>query len=280
MSVILKKLTPFLLALTCQLTNISAPLASAEGGGAMDGGGGSDFGLEFKVTAMEAIRELYADKKSYPGLDLDRLAEIASGAKVAVVATPLKVKLDSVIQESTAVNYKSENRIEVNEARWQEITSKRMRQAIALHEVLSLGGLESTGVYPVSAKFLEKEGYTCTKGSFLELCALSFPIEPGTYGTISQRWCGILVSFGTNGDIEVEVTHNYAYSPPIGCGQAGALALYKKSKSKENLWTMQQKGSREIFTIEAKSPRSFVLTQKRRGEVIDEVKFFRISRTR
>ena len=67
------------------------------------------------------------------------------------------------MQNSAAINDPRANTIIINRQRWINITDPFMRSAIALHEVLSLNGLESTGSYPFSARLLALNGYKCTQ---------------------------------------------------------------------------------------------------------------------
>jgi len=52
------------------------------------------------------------------------------------------------------VNDRSEQTILVNRLRWKAISDKRVKAGIVLHEILSLAGLEETGFYPISSRYV------------------------------------------------------------------------------------------------------------------------------
>jgi hypothetical protein len=120
-------------------------------------GGGDDTAFEFTNAFHAAMNEI---AKSFP--DLAGLVapaapeELLPKVNIFVEEQPLLVPAGEGTQESVAVNEPATARIWVNRARWRNVGHTRIREAIALHEVLSLAGLEGTGRYPVSAAYLAK----------------------------------------------------------------------------------------------------------------------------
>jgi hypothetical protein len=73
---------------------------------------------------------------------------------VITVDTKLEVSENGVKQSSVAENFPERKLILINRSRWSEIKNERVKEGIALHEFASLKGLESTGRYSESAKYL------------------------------------------------------------------------------------------------------------------------------
>jgi hypothetical protein len=125
-------------------------------GGVSIRGGANSAGLGLVEAFRVALAEIKANfpdlQAQIADLNLDALPESTS---VIGVPTPLKVPAGEGFQDSVADNDYSSN-IRVNEGRWGETSSDRIRQAIALHEFLCLKKVESTGHYPISSAYLAK----------------------------------------------------------------------------------------------------------------------------
>lgn len=120
-------------------------------------GGGDEVALEFRnafATALRAVKEGKITGR-FSAEDLERAAEKAS---VIVVDEKITVRFRDLTQESVAVNKPAEGLIKINRDRWNRLKNAKIQEAVALHEVLSLIGVERTGYYEVSAKYLEKQG--------------------------------------------------------------------------------------------------------------------------
>jgi hypothetical protein len=151
----------------------SLALAALAFAGREVGNGGDPVGLEFEQCAHEALLDIANAPARYPGLDPAALEEILGEARTIVVrGVRLYAGEEGVGQESAAVNYPAAKQILVDGGRWEEITSVHVRRALALHELLGLAGLESTGQYPYSHRYLQNAGESCEK----DLC-ISFPTE-------------------------------------------------------------------------------------------------------
>jgi len=118
-------------------------------------GGGDDTPIEFLKFFHQAFYEirdhqpdLYAKISS---VDWENYVE-----SVPVYSTeePIRVKAGEGLQDSVADN--GDGNIRVNSYRWKRVSHDCIRQAIALHEVLSTKQIEGTGLYPVSSVYLAK----------------------------------------------------------------------------------------------------------------------------
>jgi hypothetical protein len=124
------------------------------------GNGGDEIGLEFEGAARTAAENTKKYLKPLLGSSLQiDWSKALSGLTILVVDEPLFVESGSVKQESVAVNYPGTRTIKINRKRWKEISGLRIKEGIALHEILSLEGLEATGRYPYSAIYLSYFGY-------------------------------------------------------------------------------------------------------------------------
>jgi len=120
-------------------------------------GGGDEIGLEFRnafATALRAVK----DGTVKGSFSAEALEKAASTAHVLVVEEPLSVSFAGTKQDSVAVNIPAEALIKVNRFRWSGLKAEKLKEAVALHEVLSLIGVERTGYYEISARYLEQAG--------------------------------------------------------------------------------------------------------------------------
>jgi len=119
--------------------------------------GGDDIGLEFQGAYFSALDDIRA---SHPDLllkvEASRLFKEIDEMTVLVVNEPLRVTFDGITQDSVATNRPAERLILVNRFKWAEIHDETVRMGIALHEALSVFGLESTGKYPISSRFVSR----------------------------------------------------------------------------------------------------------------------------
>lgn len=126
--------------------------ARREGGNS--GGGGNDVGVEFQRAFLNAVQEIRRRAPEVHAKLLEaRVEKFANEALVIVVDDRLEVQISGFIQNSVAYNNPEFGVILVHREEWQKIKSQRQREAIALHEVLSLAGIESSGRYPISAAY-------------------------------------------------------------------------------------------------------------------------------
>lgn len=127
--------------------------------GGVNGGGGDEVGLEFKQAFY---RSLYKSKdlpvEFYKKLMAEKLEQIADQTSVFVTDAEIPVVAQNLIQNSVAYNEPASMQILVNRKRWLAIRDPLVKEAIALHEISSLKGIERTGYYPYSAKYLSLVG--------------------------------------------------------------------------------------------------------------------------
>jgi hypothetical protein len=132
------------------LTTLVGP-ASALASGHSGVGGGNNIALEFMQGLTSAL-------KSMPSLNEAQVLAKAQGASIIIVNKPLSVQILGVKQPSIAINDPEMDVIQINEVQWNTIGDIHQKEGIALHEVLSLMGLESSGNYPISAQYVGQFG--------------------------------------------------------------------------------------------------------------------------
>ncbi len=125
----------------------------AHAGGKTIGNGGDEIALEFQNAALRAL-----DVSLGLGLiqqsDIFPLRNAALKAAYLTTENPLGSFRGEIEQESIAVNLPESNTILINRWRWLDVTNPRLQEGVALHEVLSLLGKESTANYSVSGAYL------------------------------------------------------------------------------------------------------------------------------
>ncbi|RZA09913.1 MAG: hypothetical protein EOP11_00120 [Proteobacteria bacterium] len=115
----------------------------------------ADFEAAFARAESAILSEMPDLQNEIP---LSRLSELLRSARIEGTEEVLLVTAGEGEQESVAVNEPANRFILINRARWAAIASEHVKEAVALHEALSLAGLESTGAYPFSARYLAKFG--------------------------------------------------------------------------------------------------------------------------
>jgi hypothetical protein len=124
-----------------------------------DRGGGDEIGLEFVAIAQSTLADLQKNQNFlYEQIKSKNLDEILVNMRVMTVDTSLKVSVGPVTQDSVAVNDRKDQTILVNRQRWHAIRDVRVKAGIVLHEILSLAGLEETGFYPISSRYVNDLG--------------------------------------------------------------------------------------------------------------------------
>lgn len=153
--------------------------ARAERGGHGAGNGGDEIALEFLNVATSSIFKFKKLNPDYRGPDLQKILD---SAEILVTDDTLSVvqKNGQIIQESAVINISAPSSIVIQRARWTAIKKSELRMALALHEVLGLAGLESTGVYSYSKRFLLQQGTLCREG-LLEACGAPPVGEDGEF---------------------------------------------------------------------------------------------------
>jgi hypothetical protein len=119
------------------------------------GNGGDETALEFNQafsTAIRNINDKLPDLAKF--INTSKLNEVIAKATVLTTDGQLPVSLNGTPQSSIATNDPKIQQILIQRARWNELGDSHIKEALALHEVLSLAGLESTGQYPYSGMYL------------------------------------------------------------------------------------------------------------------------------
>ena len=137
---------------------------TAFAGGKVIGNGGDPRALEFINSAKIAIEDLKKNEALYPEVKSKDLDAILTGTEVLVSQAPVFSLKGDVRQFSTAINYHDPDTIVVYGPMWSSIKNIQIRKALALHEILSLAGLEETGNYSISKRYLSQLGINCSDG--------------------------------------------------------------------------------------------------------------------
>lgn len=145
--------------LTILLTGVlSANLAFAESKEV--GNGGNEVGIEFEAafqTALQTMKEKNVGNK-YSYILKINFKKSLPRLKIVSVDQLLISEADGITQESTAINFPANQLIKINSERWKSISNQYIKQGLALHEVLSLLGIEGTGNYRYSAIYASEFG--------------------------------------------------------------------------------------------------------------------------
>jgi len=120
-------------------------------------GGGDEVALDFQRAFSNAVGAVKAGKIA-GAFTAEDLQQTAKDSRVLVVEDRLVVTFNGIAQDSIAANTPSKGIIQINRSRWKNLRDDRLKEAVALHEVLSLRRIESTGDYSYSARYLEAYG--------------------------------------------------------------------------------------------------------------------------
>lgn len=122
-----------------------------------DRGGGDEVGLDFLASTQRILEKKSSHEKIASLLKKIPLQDLMEKTKVLVTDLDLVVAMDGVLQKSIAINDPSTFTIQINRKRWNNLKDDSIKEAIALHELLSLIRIESTGDYPISGMYLTLE---------------------------------------------------------------------------------------------------------------------------
>lgn len=123
------------------------------------GNGGDPLGLEFMQDANKVIEDVLGGSESlhYPELRSVDLRGTLAITKVTVTDDTLWVTIDGRPQISTAINFPATKSIVLNRKLWQQISNRQQKLSLAFHEMLGLVGLEKSGDYSISKRYILKE---------------------------------------------------------------------------------------------------------------------------
>lgn len=118
--------------------------------------GGDEVAADFSQSFVRALDNLRQQQpKIYKTLVKRNLESLLNETHIMVVERLLRVTVGSTEQDSVAINYPKDKIVLINRARWSRIHNRHLKEAIALHELLSIRGLEKSGRYGISARYLE-----------------------------------------------------------------------------------------------------------------------------
>lgn len=118
------------------------------------GNGGDPIGIEFHKAAEQVIADVEQTRSFYPELGSIDLNAVLQSATILATDDRLTVPVGNQTQDSTAENDPIQKIIWVNRTAWNQNKSPQVRKALAFHELLGLVGLETTGQYPISGRYL------------------------------------------------------------------------------------------------------------------------------
>lgn len=159
-------------------------------GGKVIGNGGDSRALDFYNYAQSSITFLKNNIDQYPEVKNADLQSILDKAEILVSEVPLYSVKGEVRQFSTAINYKNPDTIVIYGPRWNDLKNNSIKSALALHEVLSLAGIEETGVYTVSQRFLAASGISCDSGLCENLPRYNCSFSKMPYATNKVEYVG------------------------------------------------------------------------------------------
>lgn len=183
-----------------------------------------------------------------------RLHDVAKQATVEGTDEILVVEAADGSQESVAVNEPAARRVLVNRARWANVASDLVKEAVALHEILSLAGAERTGAYPLSARYLEKFG------GRTDAAYLTAGREPG-----APSWKNLRVS--------CEKRFEYVDLPTgrVQKDSSFSLAALAKWKIRGKEYALQWNFGTEVEKLQTLTPLSLSVTEKIKSDGAGEV---------
>ena len=147
------KIPMIVFALVTVLTNFGAVAGTGSTGG------GDVVALQFVQSMNSALKRIETKLPLIRArVNLKELNQLVQEVSVVIVQTPLKVKRDGVEQDSTAINDRVAKVIYLNREKWTETLNPLLQEAMALHEYLSIAGLEETGQYFISSAYLRALG--------------------------------------------------------------------------------------------------------------------------
>ncbi len=128
--------------------------APAQNAGPGDGGGGTDVAFDFQQHARQALEEIprYEQLKE---LNVKDLEATLNTAKILVTEKPIIISEGSDQQEVVAKNDPDSKVITIHGSKWKAIYSLAKKESLALHELLGLMRIESSGDYKWSQKYYE-----------------------------------------------------------------------------------------------------------------------------
>ncbi|OFZ31115.1 MAG: hypothetical protein A2622_00490 [Bdellovibrionales bacterium RIFCSPHIGHO2_01_FULL_40_29] len=114
------------------------------------GNGGDPLVFDFIHSARSALIKVNKNTDLAQSIPLFELSRQIQKTRIIISNEPLFVSVEGIQQQSVAVNYHHPDRIVLHRSAWLAIQDSSAKEALALHEYLSLLGLESSGRYDIS----------------------------------------------------------------------------------------------------------------------------------
>lgn len=163
------------------------------GGGSEAGNGGDEVSLQFEGAFKKSLVEMKKRNDPFFKEVLNiSFSQRLPALKIMTVEEPLDVTVNGVTQECTAMSFPANQLIKVNRTRWGDISTSAIREALALHEVLSLLGMEGTGNYKFSSRYLMVSNIPAeliNQASDVRIEKVEFKMGSDAYSIVAKaRW--------------------------------------------------------------------------------------------
>ncbi|MGZ3774236.1 MAG: hypothetical protein ACXVCY_03975 [Pseudobdellovibrionaceae bacterium] len=130
------------------------PVVSRGANGGSVGNGGDPIGLDFLQNANKVIEDVISEVHLYPEIKNVDLRTTLKEIKVTVTDETIWVTINGQKQISTAVNYANTKMVVINRSLWNKIPTREQKLSLVFHEILGLVGIETSGDYSVSKRYL------------------------------------------------------------------------------------------------------------------------------
>lgn len=139
------KLAPFLVLTALNVWSVSAH--AREGG--LSGGGGDPVEQDFVIQGNAAVNALDQRAREIPSVNVHDVRSLWDSPETKVIPTDEEL-IDADGRKRAALNFPSEKTIKVNRGEWKNIADRKLKMALALHEILGIARYEN-GNYKLSA---------------------------------------------------------------------------------------------------------------------------------
>jgi hypothetical protein len=139
--------------MTLALFMTSLAYAKTDGGNV--GNGGDPIAIEFLQDSHKVVEDVTYEIGKFPELKNTNLHNILQALKISVTDEDLWVAINGQNQKSTAKNFPKTSTITINRALWNSIPTRDRKLSLAFHELLGLAGLEKSGEYSISQRYVE-----------------------------------------------------------------------------------------------------------------------------
>ncbi len=207
--------------------NQKKDLESLSFGGATSGGG-SDVGVEVKLTIEQIVGLISSSGSELYGQHSQRIIELAEEVKIYVVDQELEVQSsEGKIQKSSAFSYSDSDSdgalIFINRQDWISNLDILSQERLIHHELMVLAGLEKTAEYHLTAEFvkmrtqfwhqLRAQGFVCTFTAFSKIEKSGRGLTVGKL--LGSSAFSVLNANSAQGGFEIVADLSASQKPPL-----------------------------------------------------------------